>query len=145
MVELIGIIIILISIVIWYFSRPKNTEKTVDKSKRLKKFLFFWIIFHSLGYLSFLLDFHPSIIKDDSHSVYYVLTAPEHRYGTDNITDESGFYPFLDFTELSYGDGYTYFTFLGIYGCYGTSEYLFYVVLPLSVIGLVWIYRKYIA
>lgn len=116
-------------------------------SKNFRKFLFFWVIFHTVGYASYLLDFHPSIKSESGYGIdtSYILTPEPHTYGSDHRDDESGFYPFHDFTEKSWMGSYTYTSFLGIYGYYGTSEYALYVISPLFIIVLIWVYRKYIS
>lgn len=109
-------------------------------SKNAKKLLFFWIIFHSIGYASYLWDIHPSFKYEKETAVYtnYLLT-PE----MNAETEKENFYPFHKFTTNHY-TSHVHGKFVGVYGYYGNYEYFVYVVLPLLSILIVWVYREFI-
>ena len=112
-------------------------------SKTSKQLLFFWIVFHSIGYLSFLTNFTP-VIKSEDRGYYdrsYILT-PDYNGHYD--IEKEHFYPFHKFKGSSYTYNRVYSEFVGVYGYYGHYEYIVYVLFPLFVIGLSWIYKNII-
>ncbi len=136
-------------------------------TKKTKKFIFFWSIFHLLGYTFFLTGFSPSIDSHNSEKVitsynnssYYRTTdrkdylfIPNYRYKNDlfpscsncEYSEDENFWPFHRFTYstragASYNKG-----FVGIWGYYGHYEFLFYMVLPFLILSLTWVYQKHI-
>jgi hypothetical protein len=104
-------------------------------SKNFKKAIFLWVIFNSIGYLSYLFDIHPyfKIARGNySHFKNYILTP------VTNLEAEY-FFPFHSFMDVEYDYG-----FKGIYGYYGNYEFFVYVIIPLIIIGSIWFYRKYV-
>lgn len=135
-----------------------------------KKIIFFWCIFHFVGYLSFLTAFTPSIdntgikaeqvINSSTGKTEYmhflkgkedfILTPHYNEYdysSKDNSLDKffsekMYFYPFHSFV---YGRGSSVSGFVGLWGYYGHHEFMFYIVLPLTIFLLTVFYKKYIA
>ena len=129
-------------------------------SKNLKKFLFFWIIFHTIAYSCYLFEIQPkseseTVVKNDvlginlitKHTHYYLVPpSSPYDYLLSTLPNEKeNFYPFHKFVNESWGNGYEYCEFVGVFGYYGNYEYLVYVILPLLTLGMVWVYRKFIA
>lgn len=128
-------------IIIWYIGKRENKSPS-DKKALFRKFLFFWVVFNSIGYFSFLADIHPSIeVKYGKNAVYtnYLLTPDCTKY-----EEQEHFYPFHDYFNSGYIGTSVFGSFVGIYGYYGHYEFLLYVVVPLLCIFLVWFYRKYV-
>lgn len=121
-----------------------------------RKFIFFYLIFNLIGYLSFLLDLHPKIAEDyneKSFSTIYLITPkkghsqhfwPFHSfYKTFGYEgDEGGQYKIKQ-EYNSYTNSFTntvveqtkYFEFFGLWGYYDHKEFIVYVIL--TFIGLV--------
>jgi hypothetical protein len=137
-------------------------------TKTTKKAMFFWTLFHLIGYSSFLTGITPSIeLKKSNGDVNrsFIIT-PEYSNQVIQSTDMFGhselmknmmfpdcsnceyneqdnFWPFHDFTYGVYNGSETR-GFVGIWGYYGHSEFLFYMCLPLLILICIWIYRKFI-
>lgn len=103
-------------------------------------------------YFCYLFELHPKSSYDTR--VKYELmdggltTIHTHYYLTPDATsqeEEENFYPFHEFIEESWGGGYEYCKFVGVFGYYGNYEYLLYVVLPLFIFLAVWVYRTFIS
>lgn len=137
-------------------------------NKTVKKIIFFWVLFNLIGYLSFLIGFTPSIeSKDQNGNVTrnYLITPKYSNqviHDTDinghsevkrnmmfpdcsncNYIEKNNFYPFHSFTYSVYRNNTTK-GFVGIWGYYGHYEFLFYMILPLLILGLRLVYNKFI-
>lgn len=136
-------------------------------SKKVKKILFFWVLFNLIGYVSYLTDIHPKIDIDKSYQnqhLNYILTPKYNESYYDasydiskeiqticcsslEYSEQNNIWPFHKFT-YEYYTGETYDTiktisgFVGIYGYYGHFEFVLYVILPFVFIGIVFLYRK---
>lgn len=127
-------------------------------NKTVKKIAFFWILFHLIGYASFLTGITPKITMEHSGDDYYAygkkyifLITPDYdKFNTcsnwelKHKSDE-----FWPFHKWSYGCGFGYKRsgttgFPGLWGYYSHDEFLFYVVLPLLIFGLIFLYRKFL-
>lgn len=134
----------------------------MELSKTMKKILFFWSVFHILGYLTFITGLTPSIKYDEETPEQYEYFLFTPKYGTPeyieedyeekifptcsscNYGEKENFWPFHKFTFSVYGGGETQSGFVGIWGYYGHYEFLFYFVLPYLVLCLMWLYKKLI-
>jgi len=117
-----------------------------------KKLAFFWIIFHSIAFLSFKLQWTPSIDKKEGvvtrkdyiftpeYTNNGYLVGSQHCYNC-NYKEKTNFYPFHKFT---YGWGTSYQKnkgFIGIFGYYGNDEYIVYVIIPVFIYIIFALYR----
>lgn len=142
---MIGIIIIVtLWISIYLLMKSKTAENKTDKSTTLKKFLFFWVIFHSIGYISFLAGITPSFKRDreNMQKEIYLITPEYNTYTREN--EEDHFYPFHSFTESSYLGNTVKVKFVGLWGYYGHYEYLVYVIIPFVIFLLYKFYNRFI-
>lgn len=115
----------------------------------MKKFLFFWCIFHLIGYVSFLVGITPHFDNgEDSSGINYIITpeyiptAYDNSLQVEEYMEEYNFYPFHRFVEKN---SYQVPIFVGVWGYYGHYEFLVYVVLPLLIYLLMIFYRRFIA
>lgn len=134
-------------------------------SKTFKKVLFFWTIFHLIGYTCYLFKIAPvssglMYSQDDNNFVknvkYYLvpryvgdnndseLDVFYTGFGASHMTEIENFYPFHKFTYSWGGYNGNIKVTLGIFGYYGTSEFLVYVVVPYFVLFFAYVYKKFI-
>lgn len=119
-------------------------------SIKLQKFLFFWVIFNTIGYVSYLINWHPKytntlrgegiVISEE----YYLIT-PDEIYCPlcdTNYSPEANFYPFHSFTFKINYRSYISDGFIGIWGYYDHQEYIIYVILPIIILILIYLYKK---
>ena len=137
------------------------------KNKILNKLIFFWLLFHIVGYLSFLTGFTPNIVSKDSNgniSRNFLIT-PQYANHTTYSTDINGyteirknmmfpncsncksnekdnFYPFHSFQYSVYTSGKSSSGFVGLWGYYGNYEFFIYVIFPMLVFALILLYKK---
>jgi hypothetical protein len=137
-------------------------------TKTTKKVIFFWSLFHLIGYVSFLTGLTPSFESEKANGDVnrsYILT-PEYSDQVIHSTDINGhfelkknmmfpncwecqynekdnFWPFHKFTYSVYQNNVTS-GFVGIWGYYGHYEFLFYMGLPFLFLICIWMYRKFI-
>lgn len=128
-----------------------------------RKFIFFYLVFNLIAYTTFLLKFHPKIenIEKDGLNItkiydyifipdYYVLE----RCSDCELKESENFYPFHKFSFSFGSSGYdnyyhNYYRdstegFVGIFGFYGHTEFVFYVIIPFLIYGLTIVYRKFV-
>jgi hypothetical protein len=117
----------------------------MNLSKKLKKFLFFWSIFHTCAYLTFLLAITPSFKTNEysNHSFEYYFFTPKYessnhydKFGAQEMFpdcggcehgEEENFWPFHKFTNgFSKGASISEY-FVGIWGFYGHYEFFVYM------------------
>ena len=143
------------------------------KGKGLRKFIFFYLIINLIAYSIFLLKFHPENESDEKENFYndysksytdiftkthsYIL-IPNYdiveRCSNCNLKESENFYPFHKFNFEFESGGYNNYSnrmnrhitkgFVGIFGFYGHTEFVFYVIIPFLIFGLVKIYKKYV-
>jgi len=133
------------------FLLPKIKQiKTMILSIKQQKFLFFWVIFNTIGYVSYLIDLHPkytNTLRGEGIVIsekYYLLT-PDEIYCPlcdTNYSPAANFYPFHSFTFKIYYRSYVYDGFIGLWGYYDHKEYIVYVIIPLLILLLIYIYRR---
>lgn len=119
-------------------------------SIRQQKFLFFWIIFNTIGYVSYLTNWHPmytNTLRGEGIVIYeeYYLVTPDYipcPLCDVNYSPASHFYPFHSFSYKTYKGSYIYNGFIGLWGYYDHQEYIIYVILPLVILLLIYIYKK---
>jgi hypothetical protein len=137
-------------------------------SKTFKKVIFFWTIFHLIGYLSYLTEINPSFKSENSHLItgyandFYEYDNSEHFIFTPkylegyseeklypncyncNYGEKENFWPFHKFIyTVNYGSTWVK-GFVGVWGYYGHYEFLFYIVLPSLIFLLIWVYRRFV-
>ena len=131
----------------------------------MKKILFFWTLFHLIGYSSYLTEINPKIDIDKTHynqfmqrnynEIFrvYLITPKYESYGesiccnSQSYSESENFWPIHKFTYGYYGGSGQYDAvegFIGIFGYYGHSEFMFYVLLPYLILGLIWIYKRFV-
>ena len=133
------------------------------KNRFWRKFIFFYLVFNLIAYSVFLLKFHPKIenIEKDGlniTTIYDYVLIPDYdvlqRCSDCELKESENFYPFHDFS-FSFGSGgydsysHNYYRnstkgFVGIFGFYGHTEFVFYVIIPFLIYGLTIVYRKFI-
>lgn len=143
------------------------------KNRFWRKFAFFYLVFNLIAYTVFLLNFHPKIENKERDSYYneynksynktfttiydYVL-IPDYdvlnRCKDCELKESENFYPFHDFNFAFGSSGYDNYTlnyytndtkgFVGIFGFYGHTEFVFYVIIPFLIYGLTIVYRKFV-
>lgn len=123
------------------------------KNSFLKNFAFFWLIFHLIAFMSYKLQWSPSFDKKQgSLTTIDYLLIPKYDYndkieGSQNCFDcnyqeDNHFYPFHRFT-YSWGTYYYQNSgFVGIFGYYGNSEFIVYVIIPLLIFLIILLYKK---
>lgn len=118
---------------------------------RQKQFIFFYLVYNLIGYLSFLFDFTPFISTKSSlylglpHTSNYYIITPDMANVKDcsNYTTPSGFYPFHEYTfSCIYYGLKSNSTFVGLWGFYDHTEFAVYVLLPLFAFALYLLYKK---
>ena len=139
----------------------------------MKKFIFFYLVFNLVAYLTFLTKFHPKLESDEKESYYsefdksnndiftktynYVL-IPDYdvveRCSDCKLKESENFYPFHKFSFAFKKSGYNNYTqsynihntkgFIGVFGFYGHTEFVFYVIIPFLIFGLSVVYKKYV-
>ncbi len=135
----------------------------MNLSKKFKKFLLFWSIFHICAYLTFILAITPSF-KTDENSFEYFLFTPQYSEEEAHTTDINGrtetiknymfessspyiekenFWPFHNFIFEIYGENVN--GFVGIWGFYGHYEFFVYMIIPFLILLLSRIYRRFIS
>lgn len=115
-----------------FFVAQNQKIGTMTLSINQKKFLFFWIIFNTIGYLSYLTDWHPSITNTLTGSEiiidekYYFIT-PDYINCTlcsKSYSPKAHFYPFHSFTYKTYWGSHVFDGFIGLWGYYDHEEYV---------------------
>lgn len=112
------------------------------------------MILHSIAYFCYLFEIHPSYKYETvvptgvfgnqiTNHTHYILVSS-------SGLESDNFYPFHSFFtssggQLNDGDIIENCEFIGIFGYYDTSEYALYVLLPMLTLGIIWIYRRFIA
>jgi hypothetical protein len=143
------------------------------KGNFLRKFIFFYLVFNLIAYCIFLLKFHPKIENEEKNNYYseydksynksftniydYIL-IPDYdvlqRCSDCELKESENFYPFHKFSFAFGSGGYDNYNhnyyrnstkgFVGIFGFYGHTEFVFYVIIPFLIFGLSAVYRKFV-
>lgn len=142
------------------------------KNKVLKKIAFFWLVFHLIAFLSFKLQWTPAIkIEQNKATIKHYILTPKYERSEyistfNNITtkkenmmfsdcttcryfESNYFYPFHKFTYYV-NNGYYSFQdeyherkgFVGVFGYYGDNEFIIYVIIPVVIYLLTFLYRR---
>lgn len=144
-------------------------KRQLSNKNLLKKFIFFYVVANFFAYGVFLLKFNPQIENDDKRDYqseyvnsitltksHYFILIPDYDVikvcQNCKLKESENFYPFHKFTfnfgHSNYynGTSYHYNTkgFVGIFGFYGHTEFVFYIILPIVIYILSMIYKRYI-
>lgn len=152
---------------------PQLPNHQSKKGNFLRKLIFFYLVFNLFAYTVFLLKFHPKIESEEKDSYYNEYNKSNTKFFTQNydyilipdydvlqrcsdckFNESENFYPFHKFNFAFGSGGYDNYSnnyyrnstkgFLGILGFYGHTEFVFYVIIPFLIFGLIKIYKKYV-
>ncbi|TDX82263.1 hypothetical protein [Epilithonimonas xixisoli] len=156
-----------------FILQPSSPKKQKKENRFARKFIFFYLVFNIIAYSTFLLKFHPKFENEEKDSYYsdfdkshnksftqiydYIL-IPDYdvlkRCSDCKLEESENFYPFHKFTFAFGSGGYDNYNqnyyrnstkgFVGIFGFYGHTEFVFYVIIPFLLYGLTIVYRKFV-